>query len=61
MGDQKVDVISLNTFKMKDKKKKFRFFVKILLLAKLSMNIILRILFLILSNIKINFIKFEFF
>lgn len=46
---------------MKDKKKKCQFFEEIFLLAKLSINVFLNILFHILINIKLNFLKFKIF
>lgn len=44
-------------FKIKNIKKKLGYFENVLLLNKLSINIILKILFLILDNIKIKFLK----
>lgn len=42
-------------FKLKNKEKKSRFLEIFFLLTNLSMNIILEILFLTLSNIEVNF------
>lgn len=65
---QKVDITSLEILKIvitmfetKDNKKKSYFFKKIFLFAYFSINVILEILFLILSNIEINFLKLEIF
>ena len=46
-------------FLMEDKDKKFQFFEKIFLLANFSMNIILEIVFYILSNIIVNFLDWN--
>lgn len=43
------------------KEKKFWFYIKIFLLTNLNMDIILRMPFLILNNMKINFLKLELF
>lgn len=63
MDIQKIDGNKLKIFRMvnffliDNKNKKSRFFEKISLLANININITLGIPFLILSNIKINFIN----
>lgn len=60
---QKIDSLKLDTFGMviaffpiKDMEKRFRFLKKTFLLAVISIDIALRIFFLILNNIEINFV-----
>lgn len=48
-------------FEIKNKRKKFHFFKKTFLSAKISIDFDLKILFLILSNVKMNFIKLKIF
>lgn len=48
-------------FVVKDKKNKFYFFKKTFLLFNLSMNVIFKMLFLALSNIKVNFLELKIF
>lgn len=45
----------IGSFLMDDKRKKSQFFKKIFLLADISMNVTLKIFFIILSNTKVNF------
>lgn len=61
---QKIDSFKLNSisivialFLIKDKDKKFHIFDKIFLLANLNIDIILEMFFLILNNIKVNFVS----
>lgn len=63
---QKIDSFKLDTFEIvivffqvKDKEKRSRFFDKTFLLADISINIALKMLFLTLSNIEINFHDWE--
>ena len=60
---QKIDSLKLDTFGMviasfliKDMEKRSRFLVKTFLLVVISIDIALRMSFLILNNIKINFV-----
>lgn len=48
-------------FKVKNKEKKFVFFEEIFLQTNPSMEVVLKILFFILSNMKINFFGFKLF
>ena len=61
---QKIDGSKLDTFDIvitcflvEDKEKSFRFFEKIFLFADISMDIILDMSFLTLSNVKIHFVN----
>lgn len=49
--------MEITLFKMINKRKKTGLFIKRFLLINFNIDIILRILFFILSNIKINFLK----
>lgn len=51
--------IVIALFEIMNNQKKFRFFEKFFLLAKFYINIVLEMLFLILSNVKINFLDLE--
>lgn len=53
--------IVIATFEIEDKKKNSSFFKEIFLFANFIIKVILRIPFLILNNVKINFFKQEFF
>ena len=62
VGAQKIDGFTLKTFEMvlasfqvEDKLERPRFFQKTFLLADLSMKVVLEMLFLILSNVNIQF------
>lgn len=54
----KLDIfdIVINTFLVEDKNRRSQFFEKTFLLADLSINIVLKIFFLTLSNVKVNFV-----
>lgn len=52
--------IVISMFEIK-KKKKYCFFKKKFLFVNLSINIVLKVLFLILSNVNISFLKLEIF
>lgn len=49
----------IETFEVKNKKEKLPFFEKIFLLANHNINVILKILFLTLSKVEINFLELE--
>lgn len=49
----------IEIFEIKDKQKNVCFFMKILLLANLNMNVVFKMLFLTLSNIKVHFIELK--
>lgn len=53
--------IGIKFFVIINKEKKSQFLKKIFLLANFSINVVLKMLFFILSNVKINFIKLGFF
>lgn len=53
--------IVIATFKIDNKETKFRFFKRIFLFANFSIDIVFIILFLIFSNLKINFLKLKIF
>lgn len=55
IGRPKIYRIVIALFQINDWDKKFRFFKETFLLANISIDIAFRILFLILSNIKLNF------
>lgn len=48
-------------FEIKNKEKKSRSFKKSFLLTNLNINIVLKMLFLTLSNVKVNFLEFKIF
>lgn len=65
---QKINSLKLDSFRIvivffyiKDKKQIFYFFEEIFLLTRISINETLEILFLILSNIKIDFASYYFY
>lgn len=55
----KIFDIVITSFLVEDKDKKFCFFEKIFLLADISMDVALGMLFLNLSNVEVNFVNWK--